>query len=266
MVRFRKLGTVIAAIGMVLMALSIPALAIGQSSVTLADGYVLGRNDIIEVSIVGRDDYKAKVQVQEDGTVPLPLIGSVTAINLTTSQLRAEIRRRLISGGFYAAPDVVVLLASGVSRYVVVLGEVGSPGVIPIDREYRLSEIVARAGGLRGAGVDIVTLTPPGGTGTDFSVQAITTGKVEDPVVNPGARVFVSPAKMFYIYGQVGQPGSYAIDPGMTVRRALARAGGLTALGSEKRVKLYRGDVVQKVTLDQVLAPGDTIVVGERFF
>lgn len=250
-------------------AVTAPSIAFAQSRsapISLSEGYVLGANDVIEVGVLGRDDYKARVQVQVDGTIALPLIGTVTASNLTVTQLSREIRRRLIAGGFFASPEVQVSLTSGVSRYVVVLGEVGTPGVVPIDREYRLSEIVARAGGLRGPGVDVVTLTSSTGESTDYSVQAIATGRAPDPVVNPGAKVFVAPAKLFYIYGQIGAPGSYAIDSGMTVRRALARGGGLTSLGSERRVKLYRGDSVTKVSLDEVLQPGDTIVVGERFF
>ena len=38
----------------------------------LADGYILGAGDIIEVAVVGRDEYKARVQIQVDGTVQLP--------------------------------------------------------------------------------------------------------------------------------------------------------------------------------------------------
>lgn len=251
--------------GVSMIAAPLPALA-QSSPVSLAGGYVLGPNDVVEVSVLGRDDYRARVQVQADGTIALPLIGTVPVANLNVSQVSAEITRRLVSGGFFSAPQVQVALTSAVSRYVVVLGEVGSAGVIPIDREYRLSEVIARAGGVRGAGVDVVTLTATDGTRTEHSVKAIATGTVPDPIVNPGAKVFVAPAQLFYIYGQVGAPGSYPIDPDMTIRRALARGGGLTALGTERRLKLYRGDTTRKAALDERLLPGDTIVVGERFF
>jgi polysaccharide biosynthesis/export protein len=262
----RLMSNWLAAIFVALAGLFPIAASAQQSPISLSGGYVLGPSDVIEVSVLGRDDYKTRVQVQADGTIALPLIGTVTAANVTVTQLRDEVKRRLIAGGFFSKPEVSVTLTSGVSRYVVVLGEVGSPGVLPIEREYRLSEIVARAGGLRGAGVDIVTLTPPGGTPSEYSIQAIATGAAADPAVDAGAKVFVAPAKLFYIYGQIGNPGSYAIDSGMTVRRALARGGGLTSIGSENKVKLYRGDSVFKAKLDEPLQPGDTVVVGERFF
>ena len=52
----------------------------------------------------------------------------------------------------------------------------------------------------------------------------------------------------------------------MTVRKALARAGGLTAIGSQKRVQLFRNGQAVKVTLEALVQPGDVIVVGERMF
>lgn len=235
-------------------------------AVTLAGGYLLGPRDEVEISVVGRDDYRAKIQVQPDGNVTLPLIGVIGAENRTLAQLRDDIRARLISGGYFTSPDILVTLTNAVSRYVVVLGEVGTPGVVPVDRVYSLSELIARAGGLRGVGTDIVTFTPAGGTSQKYSLKAIGTGAAADPAVNPGDRIFVAPPELFYIYGQVGAPGSYPIDEGLTIRRALARSGGLTALGTEKRVKLYRGDVVVRASLDEKVQPGDTIVVGERVF
>ena len=51
---------------------------------------------------------------------------------------------------------VEVEVVSYASRYVTVLGAVGSPGLIPMDRPYRLSEILARVGGARQDGADHV--------------------------------------------------------------------------------------------------------------
>lgn len=236
--------------------------------VSLVDGYVLGPGDILEVSVLGREDFKPRVQVQTDGTIALPLIGTVVARNRTVLGLRDQIRQQLVGGGYFAKPEISIFIVTYASRYVTVLGEVGTPGVVPVDRVYRLSEIIARAGGVRSVGADTVTLTTEAGQSRELSINAIATGVGgEDPVVNPGDKVFVAPAKTFYIYGQVSAPGIYPIDPELSIRRALARGGGLTALGSEKRIELFRdGKKFKKVDLDEKIRPGDTIVVGERFF
>jgi polysaccharide biosynthesis/export protein len=239
------------------------------ATVTLNEGYVLGAGDVIEVAVLGRQDYVARVQVQVDGTVQLPLIGDLTAASKTILQLRGEIRAALVSGGYFNDPAVSVAVASYASRYITVLGEVATPGLVPIDRSYRLSEIIARVGGLRASAADDVTLNrADGGESLVLSMRDIATGSVaQDPVVNPGDRIYVAVAEQFFIYGQVNGPGSYRIDRGMTLRMALARGGGLTPQGSERRVKIFRnGEELRNFDPNGLIRGGDTIVVGERFF
>jgi polysaccharide biosynthesis/export protein len=231
------------------------------------EGYLLGKGDVIEVSVLGRTDYTSRVQVQEDGSVLLPLINSVPAAGRSLLQLREAVRAALKKGGYFADPAVNIGVVSYASRYVTVLGQVNAPGVVPIDRSYRLSEILARAGGVNSPAIDTVTLTRPSGESTDFVISEIATGgPAADPVVGDGDKLFVAPAKTFYIYGQVNAPGTYPVDRDMTLRMALVRGGGLTLLGSERRVKLIRGEKESKVKLTERVQPGDVIVVGERFF
>lgn len=233
-----------------------------------APAYVLGSGDVVEIAIVGSQDGPSRVQVQTDGTIQLPLIGSVTATGKSPLQLRDEVRARLQQGGYYVNPAVNVTVATYASRYVVVLGEVQAPGLVPIDRAYRLSEIIARVGGLKGEATDRVTLRRETGEEQSLSISAIATGgNAEDPVVAPGDKIFVPRAETFYIYGQVMRPGNYAITADMTLRKALAVGGGLTPLGSEKKVKLIRNDKENsRVNPATQVQAGDVIVVGERFF
>jgi polysaccharide export outer membrane protein len=228
--------------------------------------YLFGPHDVINIAVVGRSDFNQQVLVQDDGTISLALIGSITAANLTPLQLKSVIEQRLRSGGYFLKPEVTVTLSGAASQYAVVLGDIGSPGLAALDRPYHLSELVARSGGVK-QGSDILTVTTAAGETREFSLRAIATGASPDPMVAPGTKIYVQPAQLFYIYGQVGSPGTYALERDMTVRNALARAGGLSALGSTKKIKIYRGDKEFKPTdLNQKLMPGDTINVGERFF
>lgn len=238
------------------------------SAINLQEGYVLGPGDVIEIGVIGRSDFSGRVQVQTDGTIQLPYINTVMAQNLTVLQLRDQIRAALIAGGYFADPAVQVTVASYASRYVIVLGEVGAPGVLPVDRAYRVSEILARVGGPRASASDDVTLTRTTGEVLTISIRAAATGGNDtDPYVNPGDKIYVAEAAQFYIYGQVNAPGTYKVDRGMTLRMALARGGGLTALGSERRVKIFRdGQEIRNFNPADPIRGGDTIVVGERFF
>lgn len=234
---------------------------------TLADGYVLGPGDVIEIAVLGRDEFRPRVQVQTDGTIQLPYLHSVKAADLTVLQLRDRVAALLREGGFYVDPVVTVTVASYASRYVTVLGEFGTPGLLPVDRAYRVSEIVARAGGLRATAGDDLVIRRAGGEQITLPLAAIASGSAaEDPFVQPGDKLYVAMAPNFYIYGQVNAPGAYRVEKGMTMRMALARGGGLTDRGSSKRVSLFRNGAKTKVNLDEKITGGDTILIGERFF
>jgi polysaccharide export outer membrane protein len=81
----------------------------------------------------------------------------------------------------------------------------------------------------------------------------------------------VPKAPVYYIYGEVQRPGSYRIERGMTIRQALALAGGLTARGTERRMKVERQlengekDMVS-VELTDVVRADDVIYVRESLF
>ena len=230
--------------------------------------YILGPGDIIEISSVGRGDYKARVKVQVDGTIELPLIGELTASDRTTLQLADQIKAALKKGGYFTDPVISVEVTSFASRYATVLGDVAQPGLVPIDREYRMSEIIARVGGVRDSGADVLTLRRESGEEVQLSIRDFSTGSGDkDPQVFAGDKIYVPQASTFYIYGQVAAPGIYKLDRDMSLRMAIARSGGLTPSGSEKRVRVYRnGQEIKKFDLNNPINSGDVVVVGERFF
>src|SRR6185369_6244174 len=118
-----------------------------------------GLGDVIEVSVVGRNDFQGRVRIGPDGSILLPLIGRMAAANLRPADLATQIRAALEKGGFYSQPVVRVEVVTVASRFVTVLGQVGSPGLVPLDRTYRLSEILAKVGAKITSGSDYVIVT-----------------------------------------------------------------------------------------------------------
>jgi polysaccharide export outer membrane protein len=235
--------------------------------VTLNDGYVMGVGDVVEIAVLGREEFKPRVQIQVDGTVQLPYLHSVMASNLTVIQLRERVAKLLRDGGYYVDPVVSVTVVSFASRYVTVLGEFAAPGLVPVDRAYRVSEILARAGGAKPSASDELVLRRASGEEIILPIELLSRGgPADDPMVHPGDKLFIGAAPNFYIYGQVNAPGAYRVERGMTLRMALARGGGLTERGSTNRLSVFRNGKQVRVTLDAVLQGGDTVVVGERFF
>ncbi len=269
------MNTVLGSVRTAMMALlmvagALPQLGGAQTAAPSApvEGYVLGPGDVIEVSVLGRDEFKSRVQVQVDGTIQLPFIKTVEASNKSIIQLREHVRKLLVDGGYYADPVVAVTIATFASRYVTVLGSVGSPGIVPVDRAYRISEILARVGGARADGGDIVNLRHADGTEAKLPIRDIASGGPEqDPFVQPGDKIYIAAAENFYIYGQVTTPGTYKVEREMTLRQALARGGGVSARGSERRIKMFRGGKeIPGTNLEQIIKGGDVVVIGERLF
>ncbi len=228
--------------------------------------YVLGPEDVIEVEIVGQAD-KWRAKIYADGTVQLNLVGKLAAAGRTPRQLATDIVELLKSGGFYANPVVNVEVSNYASRYVTVLGSVASPSLVPINRSYRLSEILARVGGAQGGAADYLIVRPEQGAERRYEIQDLAMGDpTKDPYVAAGDKIYVPAAELFYVSGQVNKPGTFAMKTGMTVRQAIAVAGGLSPSGSEKKVTANRENKKVKLSTDDIVKPGDVLVIGERLF
>jgi polysaccharide export outer membrane protein len=96
--------------------------------------------------------------------------------------------------------------------------------------------------------------------------RALSDGYLKDPRVSAEVLTF----RPFYILGEVEKPGTYPYTSGLTVLNAVATAGGFTYRADKKNVWIkHNGETKEnksELTPSIVVAPGDTIRIGERFF
>mgnify|MGYP001627545602 CR=1 FL=1 len=96
--------------------------------------------------------------------------------------------------------------------------------------------------------------------------KALSDGYLKDPRVSAEVLTF----RPFYILGEVEKPGTYPYTSGLTVLNAVATAGGFTYRADKKNVWIkHNGETTEnksELTPSIVVAPGDTIRIGERFF
>lgn len=88
--------------------------------------FVLGPEDVLEVTVWRNADLTKTVVVRPDGMISLPLIGDLRASGLTANQLAGEIAKRLSE--YKDNPTVAVNVKEINSYSVYVLGEVTKPG------------------------------------------------------------------------------------------------------------------------------------------
>lgn len=91
-------------------------------------------------------------------------------------------------------------------------------------------------------------------------------GYVRDPAVN----VAITTYRPFFILGEVVNAGSYPYQPNMTVRGAIATAGGYSYRANTRRVFIQHPGQAQEtayvLTGTLSIRPGDVVRVPERYF
>lgn len=239
--------------------------------------YQLGPGDNIRIVVFRNPDLTLETRVSESGSITYPLIGAVDLGGLTIGAAESRIAKALREGGFLEQPQVNIILLQVRSNQIVVLGLVGRPGRYPLEtNNMHLSDILSLAGGISPGGADMVIVTgnregKPVRWEIDIPGIFLDKHGQNDIKVTNGDILYVHRAPSYYVYGEVQRPGSYRIERGMFVMQALAQAGGLTARGTERRLRLYRRNAkgileTFSPTLTTEVKADDVIHVNESLF
>jgi protein involved in polysaccharide export with SLBB domain len=150
--------------------------------------------DVFEVQVAGQEELSGTFEVQEDGTIVVPMLGPVDVRGKTKAEA-AKLLEQLLGDGYLRDPHVRLVMTERENLEVSVLGQVQRPGTFPYVEKLTLVQAISEAGGLNElAQTRRVKLTRqgPDGVGTyDVSVKAITEGRAADILLQPGDIIFV---------------------------------------------------------------------------
>lgn len=258
-------------------------LVLGRAAGAQTVEYVIAPHDVFNVSVFGQPDVSGKFTVDADGSFSFPLLGRVNAAGLSPHALEEQIRTGL-TGRFFRNPQVSVSMEQYRSQHVNVVGAVRQAGSYPLMDDMTVMDALARAGSTtdHAGPVAVITRAPhadaPGTKGSAAAPQVMRVDlrKLEqgtagsDVILQDGDTVFVPTAETFFVSGHVRSPGSFPLLDQTTVLQAIALAGGLTERGTDRRVQIIRMSDGKRQTLraqaEDLLQPGDTVVVRERLF
>jgi polysaccharide export outer membrane protein len=220
----------------------------------------LGPHDEITVRVAGSDEVSnTPVRIGPDGYINIPFAGRFLAAGSTVEELEIKIAAGLAR--YVREPRVSVSIDRVQSRPVTVLGAVHSPGVLQLDAQKTLLEVLSLAGGIRddsGYQIKIVRrqeigpLDLPGAAPDEtgrFQVAEVALDalmEAEHPeyniLVQPHDVITVPRARMVFVIGEVTRSGGFALSEreSVSVLQALALAGGLGHSPALKRVKILR--------------------------
>jgi len=250
-----------------------------------AGDYTIGPQDVLAIQVFDQADLGGRYTVEADGTFTFPLIGRVKAGGMSLRAFEAELKRRL-ADGYFRNPQVSVGVEQYRSQRIFVMGEVRTSGPVPLTGGMTLIEALARAGStLPSASGEVAVVRAPDGAkaapvlpGQEaaavvfrVNIRDLEAGALKQNIaLMDGDTIFVPRAETIYIFGQVRSPGAYAIQKDTTVLQALSLAGGVTDNAAMNRIKIVR--IVKGVTKElkvkstDIVKPGDTLKVPERYF
>jgi polysaccharide export outer membrane protein len=263
---------------------AVAILVIGARGAAAQTNYQIGALDVLTVTVFGETDLSGKYTVEQDGTFTFPLIGRVTAGGSTLRDLEQDLKKKL-SDGYLRNPQVTVSIETYRSQRILIMGEVRSPAEYQLTSDMTLLAALARAGGpTPAAGRDALIVraprhraVPQNGEGAGepeiirVDLAELQAGNLTlNVTLVDGDTITVPKAQSVFVSGHVKSPGAFPVEPDTTVLQVLSLAGGLTDRGADGRIKILRtvnGRKIElKAKLTDIVLPGDTIVVPEKYF
>ncbi len=256
----------------------------GLVSVSYAQDYRLGPDDVIKITVYREAELDREVRVSADGYISFPLLGKVKTEGLTVSEFEKNLTERLRR--YIKKPQVTVFI----NEYstITVTGQVVKPDSYPLKGQLTVLEAIGLAGGFTEfAGQDDVTVIriEDGKKKTiKVSVADIskTGDKTKDVALKRGDIVFVPEEySTVTVTGEVEKPDSYPLRGELTVLEAIGLAGGFTKFASRNKVKIMRIENGEEKTItvrvadisktgnkakDVALKLGDIVFVPESLF
>ncbi len=227
---------------------TVPALPAGALDGPVGhDEYIVGPSDVLALSLWGEINVTAPLTVTPEGSLILPVGGTVSVSGLTIAGAEELVRRRL--SDFYHDIELTLSLVTPRTVIVHVTGAVESPGEYTVSAAERVSGVVELAGGLLARGSErlIVLRDPRGAERTADLLRYRRLGALtENPLIMEGSIVLV-PYRVgtAEALGAVNAAGEYEVVPGDRLGDLIELAGGVRPdahLGDVEIVRFRDGD------------------------
>lgn len=107
--------------------------------------YVIGATDQLLVTVWKNPELSNRLVVRTDGMISVPLLDDVQAEGLTAEELKEVLTEALSE--YISNPDVTVVVVGMNSNSISIMGGVNRSGEIPLQKETRVLQAIARSGG-----------------------------------------------------------------------------------------------------------------------
>lgn len=162
--------------------------------VPLEQNYRIAPLDTLSIRVFKMTDLTGDYEVDLTGKISMPLIGELSAVDLTTAELDQRLTARL-GEKYLENPDISVGIKSSTRRNVTVDGSVGKSGSYAVNGPTSLIQAIAAAGGVSENGNPrrVAIFRQIGGQrqAAAFDLTSIRRGEAPDPQVYAGDIIVV---------------------------------------------------------------------------
>ncbi len=240
---------------------SLPILPPASSSLMTSglrgEQFILGPDDVISLAVANHPEMSSdSLTLSSTGRVALPILGPLTLKGKTLEQARQAIAAAYKSQ--LRDPKVSITLVRARPRQATVLGAVTRPGAVDLQPGWRVSEVLASAGGLNALLPEEVKATLKRLSGPIVPLDIATIYRAPENKANPrvvvGDVISVVPIAQINVTvnGDVGAPGPQSSRKSPKLLDALGRAGDLKLSPADTDITLLRGG--QIISLDVAAA------------
>jgi len=253
----------------------VAALVVAAASAHGAEAVTASPGVLLRITVADRPDVTNIYRVDAAGMLQLPHIGEIGVSGLALREISGRVAARLADASG-KRPSVRVELDRSLQR-VLVAGEVRLPGPVTMKGPLSLMKVLAQAGSTTPGASDVLVVIhdelarsegAAGEARTDVDIKDLRAG--HDVMLHDGDTVFVPKAQLFYILGEVRNPGAYVLNPGLTIVQAVAMAGGFTERGAVGGAKIIRSVDGKAAEFDadpgRAIQADDTVQIRKRFF
>jgi len=242
-----------------------------------SDQYILGPSDKLGLNIIGSENKTFILSVTPTGELLIPQIGAIHISGISITQAKLEIDDFVKDNAFTNARVELVLLNIRTFK-IQTIGAVNNPGFITVSSIDRLDNIIAKSGGLHKFSNEDSVIIRRNDYDEIFSLQLFNkTGSLrENPIIREGDIIIIPYEKQYrhminhnitakqtsvIVTGFVMKPGGHDYSVGYTVIEYIGFSGGVSDIGSLKRVEIYRNGKVVLPKITDIVMPGDQIYV-----
>ncbi len=214
---------------------------ISEYSPTPGDVYTLTIVESTSATGTGERSSSFPVQLNEDMTLDVPFIGTISARGKTIPELRKQIVQSVLKT--VPVQYANFILTTPAQFNVFVYGGVNSPGYVVANPLVTVIDAIALAKGFKaGASYRRIELFHDGKKETlDIAKYYADADMKANPRLQPGDKIFVPQAQIVTdISGKVKYPGSYELLPSENLQTLINLAGGTTPGALDSRIEISR--------------------------